>query len=197
MIDFKNLKITVVKGLKKYLGCPVIGNNQNAEPPPYPYVSFTITTPATANNGTYGEYNDGKARKPVNCIWSITAQSDDNTESVTLANKAREWLDYAGTVYLNDNNVVVQSVGNVGNRDNVLTAEYEYKNGFDCVFTVYDVVDLPDNGSLETVSFQEDANANLEDRLDGVETISYSGNQVQEDENELNELLKNRLNGEK
>lgn len=197
MIDFKNMKTTVVKGLSQYLGCKVVRNNQNAEPPPYPYVSFTITTPATANNGTYGEYDDGKARKPVNCIWSITAQSNDNTESVTLANKAREWLDYAGTVYLNDNDVVVQSVGNVGNRDNVLTAEYEYKNGFDCVFTVYDVVDLPDNGSLETVSFQEDTNAKLEDRLNGVETISYSGNQVHENENELNELLKNRLNGEK
>lgn len=141
MVDFENLRETVVTGLKKYLNCPVIRNNQSAEPPAYPYVSYTITTLMAENKGTYGEYEDGKARKPVTQTWSITAQSDDNTESITLANKAREWLDYVGTVYLNDNNVIVQSVTGVTNRDNVLTTDYEYKNGFDCVFWCCDEVD--------------------------------------------------------
>lgn len=197
MINYNNLRATVVKGLKKYLGCPVIRSNQTAEAPPYPYVSFTTTTLMTENRGTYGIYEDGVARKPVTSIWSFTALSDKHIESVTLANKAREWLDFVGTVYLKDNNVNVQSVGSVLNRDNILTAEYEYKNGFDAVFWLYDEVENVIAEPIETVAFGEDLNQSLEDRLDGVESYTYSGNQAQgEDENALNQLLEERLDGE-
>lgn len=193
MVNLENLRLTVAKGLKKYLNCPVIKNNQNAEPPPYPYVSYTITTPMTENKGTYGEYEDGKARKPVNTVMSITAQSDDDIESYTLANKAREWLDYVGKVYLNDNGVIVQSVTSVTNRDNVLTAEYEYKKGFDCFFWGYDEVSIPDNGVIETLEMGEDQNQRLKNRLDGIEGAFMYG-AFQED-SEANELLKERLEG--
>lgn len=151
MVDIELLRAVVAKGLKQYLGCPVIKSNQNAPPPEYPYCSYTVTTVATENNGTYGEWEDGVARKGVNTVWSITVQSDDSVESVTLANKAREWLDYAGTVYLNDNGVVVQAVTSVTNRDNVLTSEYEYRNGFDCFFWCYDTVEMPDVDTIGTV----------------------------------------------
>ena len=57
--------------------------------------------------------------------------------------KAREWLERVGNLYLNDNNIIVQSVGNVSNRDNVLTMEYEYKHGFDVVFWLFDTVANP------------------------------------------------------
>lgn len=138
LIDVDKLKQIVVSGLKKYLGCEVIRTNQNAEPPAYPYVSYTITTLASANNGTYEEYEDGTTRKQLTQTWSITAQSNKESEGVNLALKAREWLDYAGRVYLKDNGVIVQSVTNITNRDNILTVEYEYKNGFDVVFYLFD-----------------------------------------------------------
>ena len=41
-------------------------------------------------------------------------------------------------MYLRNNGVVAQSVTSVTNRDNILTVEYEYKNGFDVVFYLYD-----------------------------------------------------------
>lgn len=138
MIDVEKLKKVVASGLKEYLGCKVIRTNQNTEPPAYPYVSYTITTLASANNGTYEEYADGTTRKQLTQTWSITAQSNKESESVNLALKAREWLDYAGRVYLKDNGVIVQSVTNITNRDNILTVEYEYKNGFDVVFYLFD-----------------------------------------------------------
>lgn len=153
MIDYKNLRRTVKKGLEQYLGCPVIRKNQNAEIPSYPYVSYTIITPMSENNGTYGEYKDGTARKPVTQTWSITAQSDDNTESLALANKAREWLDYVGTSYLNENNVIVQTVTKVSNRDNVLTVDYEFKNGFDCSFWCLDEV-IRESEAVKSVTFE-------------------------------------------
>lgn len=156
MIDYENMRNIVVKGLKDYLQCPVIRTNQNEEPPKYPYVSYTITTLASENKGTYGEYSDGQDRKPITQTWSITAQSDKSGEDIDLIIKAREWLERVGSQYLNDNNIIVQSVGNVSNRDNVLTMEYEYKHGFDVVFWLFDTVANPNvvnNNYIEEVKF--------------------------------------------
>lgn len=179
MIDVDKLKQVVVSGLKEYLGCEVIRANQNAEPPAYPYVSYTITTLASANKGTYEEYADGTTRKQVTQTWSITAQSNSESESVKLALKAREWLDYSGRVYLKNNGVIVQSVTNITNRDNILTVEYEYKNGFDVVFYLFDetenninksgvidYVDLIFNGKSKPIISDEQEMAEIEKMID-------------------------------
>ena len=153
MIDYEGLYKTVAKGLKDYVGCPVIRSNQNEPLPSYPYISYTITIPKSEKQGTYGVYPDGKHRKQVTQTWSITANSEDNAESVILACKASEWLDHIGTTYLNDNNVYVQRVGGITNRDNLITTDFEYRNGFDVVFSLFDVVDNPIEqiGVIETV----------------------------------------------
>lgn len=154
MIDAEHLRSVVVKGLKEYVGIPVIRSNQNAEPPDYPYASYTITTPESANNGTYGVYSDGVDRLPVTQTWSITVQSDKYDESLTLASKAREWLQHTGALYLNDNDVIVQSVTNITNRDNVISVEYEYKHGFDCVFWLMNEVERQVE-EIETINIEE------------------------------------------
>ena len=178
MIDFENLKKVVAKGLKDYLGIPIIKADQNQKPPKYDYGTYKATTPIGDNNGTYGIYEDGKARKPFKSYWSFSFLSDKETNALELANKARTWLDYAGTTYLNDNNVIVESVGAVGNRDNILTAEYEYKKGFDVVFWLYDEIETPEIETIESVNF--DGNT-----IEPTPTID-----------ELNEELEKRLSGE-
>ena len=179
MIDYDGIRKAVVKGLKEYLGCPVVRANQNENMPEYPFIAYTITTLMSANNGTYGEYEDGTLRKSVTQTWSISALSDDSTKSVTLAVKAREWLDRVGKLYLTENNVIVQSIGGITNRDNFLTVEYEYKNGFDVVFWLFDEIngESIDEGRIETVGIGdmsvetpptvEELNEMLEKRLDG------------------------------
>ena len=54
---------------------------------------------------------------------------------------------------MKDNGVTVQSVTNVTNRDNILTVEYEYKNGFDVVFYLFDETEnnINKSGIVETV----------------------------------------------
>ena len=131
MINFEAVRKAVAKGLKTYLGAPVIRSNQAGKPPAYPYLSYTITTLMSENNGTWGEYEDGAARKPFTQVWSVTAQSDDYDEAVSLAAKAREWLDYAGRAELENAGIIVQSVTGIANRDNLITIEYEYRQGFD------------------------------------------------------------------
>lgn len=179
MFNYDEMRAVVVDGLSKYLNCPVIRLNQNEAPPAYPYIGYTVITPMSENKGTYGRYDDGKDRKAFTQTWSISALSDDNSESVTLANKAHEWLDHVGTVYLNDNKVIVQSVGNITNRDNVLTVEYEYKNGFDVVFWLFNVV--------ETTTAETGY----------IESVEVNGNDIEMplSDEELNDLLETRLTG--
>lgn len=154
MIDTDKIRQCVVTGLKNYLAVPVIRSNQNETPPQYPYLAYTITTLESENNGTYGEYEDGIDRNAVKQTWSISAVSADNSESVRLASKAKEWLERVGTVYLNDHDVICQKCTNITNRDNVLAVEYEYKNGFDAVFWDYSEVENPidETGAIVNVN---------------------------------------------
>ena len=176
MIDFDAIRLTLVKGLSEYLGVSIIRSNQTGDIPKYPYLSYTITTPMSQNNGSYGAYSDGSYRKPYTQTWSVTAVSDDYSECVALACKAHDWLEEVGTVYLTDNNVVVQSVGGISPRDNMLTVEYEYRNGFDMVLWLMNKI-VYDPEMIEAVTFDgknieppktvSELNEELERRLDG------------------------------
>lgn len=153
MIDFKQMRTTVASGLKEYLGgVTVIRGNQTAKAPAYPYVSYNLTTPADENNGTYQQHDDGIDRLRVRSIWSLSFLSNDYDESIILATKARDWFLHSGRVWLADHGITVQSATAVANRDNILTVEYERKNGFDVVFYMYDEVENPSksNGYIES-----------------------------------------------
>ena len=151
MYDFEKMKEITAGGLSDYLKIPVIQSNQNHKPPSYPYCSYTITTLASTKNGTYGKYDDDIDRKPFTQTWSVTVQSDKEEESFALTLKAHDWFEHVARIYLNDNNINVQSVGNITNRDNVLTIEYEYRNGFDVVFNLINEIESPDTEYIETV----------------------------------------------
>lgn len=181
MIDYDNIRRVVSKGLREYLKIPVIRSNQNESPPKYPFIGYNITSLANEYKGTYSEFEDGKARKPYVMTMSITSYSGDYTEAVYYANKAREWLDYVGTLYLNDNNVIVQSVGAISDRSNILTVEYEYSLGFDCYFWAYDETENPVLNANEYIETAE---------------VNNSKFSKENDYDKLNEMLEKRLDGE-
>lgn len=151
MIPYKELTTAIPKGLKEYLGVLVIRGNQTAPAPAYPYGTYNVTTIAGANHGTWQQHDDGKDRKLVRSIWSFSWLSDDWDESVELAIKAKEWFEHTGRTWLSEQGITVQSVTEVTNRDNMLTVEYERKNGFDVVLYVYDEVEnlVATNGYIE------------------------------------------------
>lgn len=153
MLDLNKMRTTVAQGLKEYLGVPVIRGNQTAKAPVYPYVTYNLTTPESANNGTYQQHEDGVDRLMVRSIWSLSFLSKDFDESILFATKVREWLLHTGRVWLSDNGITVQSATDITNRDNILTVEYERKNGFDVVFYVYDESENPlkTTGIIESV----------------------------------------------
>ena len=138
MIDLDKMQTTVASGLKAYLGVPVILGNQAAEAPSYPYGSYNVTTIAGENRGTYQQHDDGIDRLMVRSVWSLSFLAKSWGESVMLAIKAREWLTHSGRPWLSERGITVQSATDITNRDNMLTVEYERKNGFDVVFYVFD-----------------------------------------------------------
>lgn len=153
MINHKAIRETIAEGLAAYCGCKVIMANQTAEAPKRPYISFTITTAMVANNGTYGVHKDGTERKPVKQIWSFTVQSESSDEAQELANMAYDWFDNLGTEYLNERDVIVETLTNITNRDNLLTSMYEYRCGFDVTFTFMNVV-TPNRDVIETAEIK-------------------------------------------
>lgn len=141
MIDFERIRRIVVKSIKEYLQVPVIRTNQNAEPPQYPYIGYTVTTLMKTNNGTYGEFTEsinGESvktyRKEFQQVWSFSVLSDDDMQSKTLAFKLYDYLDKIGSLQLAEQGIVVQLIENITNRDNLLSIDYEYRNGFDVTF---------------------------------------------------------------
>lgn len=161
MIAYKEMRSTVATGLKDYLGVPVIRGNQISESPEYPFCSYNVTTIAGENNGTWQQHEDGIDRKMVRSIWSFTFLSADWEESVMLATKAREWFEHTGRMWLSERGITVQSTTEITNRDNILTVDYERKNGFDVFFYVFDEAENPSKstGYIESATVTREINS--------------------------------------
>lgn len=182
MIESRNNEVVIVNGLQKYLStgerpCQVVRQNQVAPIPAYPYVSYTVTSPVIARGGTYSVSRDGVQYKKMQQTWSFTVQSDDADEAMELGIMMYDFFAVSGVTLLADNGIVVDRVGNVTARDNLLTIEYEHRNGLDVTF-----------GLLSTVSPQDET----------IETVSFDDREIEKPPtaDELNELLEKRLDGE-
>lgn len=143
MIPYEKMRKDIAKGLSEHLGIKVIRANQTAEAPAYPYGTYNATTIAQENKGTWQKHADGIDRQLVRSVWSFSFLSKDHDESVALAIRAREWFDHVGRAWLSERGITVQSTTDINNRDNILTVEYERKNGFDAFFYVYNEVENP------------------------------------------------------
>ena len=143
-------KSLIINPLEKYLNCSVISANQHSPAPKYPYVSFTITAPIHINQGSYGTESDGIFYKPVRQTWSFTVQSDDEDECDKITLKLYHWFSLVGITYLSDNNISVERLEDISNRDNLITIQYEYRRGFDVRLVAMDEIEYIDE-TIETI----------------------------------------------
>lgn len=144
-MNIREVERVIVRGLEGYLSAEnrpfkLVLANLNTPIPKYPYGAYTPIQAVVENNGTYGVEEDGTRAKQYDSTFSFTFQSDDVDESVSLAIKAVRWFSAVGTVYLSDNGISVKNVSSVTNRDNLISIEYEYRNGFDVTLTLLDVI---------------------------------------------------------
>lgn len=155
MVDCAKIRDVVCKGIKEYCGLPIIRSGQNAPAPDYPYISYTVTTLMSENNGTYSIKND-KVYKEVTQTWSITIIADNYNTCIEKAMLVRNWLDFNGRMYLTDNDVVVQQITAITTRDNMLTVDYEFRCGFDVIFSCFDEIG-DDREYIETIETENDS----------------------------------------
>lgn len=164
MLDYRQTEIVIVENLKDYLQselrpCEVVRQNQVSKIPPYPYVSYTVIPLVSSMGGTYCEAEDGTLYRAIQQTWSFTTQSDDQEEAIELAYKIVDFFSAVGVTLLNDNGIVVIRVGGISNRDNLITIQYEYRNGLDVTFSLIYSIE-PSNqimrDKIETIKFKEE-----------------------------------------
>lgn len=164
MYNQKEIRDVIVNGLKAYLStpekpCEVIRANQTGKIPKYPYVAYTVTTPVENRAGTYSIAEDGTKYKSFMQIWSFTVNSDNYDECQNIVLKAFDWFSAAGLIYLNDNDVIVHQLGNINNRDNLITIQYEYRSGFDVHFGLLHTITMTEEelgGYIEKANLKEE-----------------------------------------
>lgn len=171
MIDYRNIEKIIIRGLEQYFGniAKIIMANQTAPAPKYPYISYTIITPIVATGGEYGFFNDGNYYKQMNQIWSFTVQSNNQTQCSNIAIMAYDYFNHHGITYLSDNNISVVRTTNITNRDNLLTAEYEYRQGFDVTFglmnqitpSVEEQLEIIEKGKITAIIDDEEKEINF------------------------------------
>lgn len=152
MIDYPVLRSAIVSRIKSALGIPVILGDQTGKLPPYPFVTYKMTSPylETSQHGTEGveDTEDGIKRtrkKHVEVVFSFTAHSKNSDEAYQKCYEIVEYFDFAGRDSLRESGIVVVGLSNVQSRDVFLTIDYERRVGLDVRFRVIDRSEMLDD----------------------------------------------------
>lgn len=150
MID-QDYESIIVNELSQYTECTVVLANQTAPMPPYPYISYTIITPVRAVGGTYCDQKSGVLYQPMEQTWSFTVQSDDSRLCRKKAMLLYDFFARAGRDKIGKNGIAVAGKTDLTSRDNLLTIQFEYRNGMDVTFRMMHTIPL-EEPTIESVS---------------------------------------------
>ncbi len=150
--------------LKEHLGIPIIRSSQLHKPPPYPYVTYTITSPRLPNRGSYGiipgsdDPNDELSRlyfKQIKFVVSFTVAALDQDAAYHYSALAYEWFELDGVAFLRDHNIGVVRLEPMTARDNALTIETEYRHGFDVRLSTIDFAQRDHEDFIQSIELKE------------------------------------------
>jgi len=153
VINITKIRNDIVAGLYSYMNIPVIFMQQNKPKPPYPFISYKITTPftndsqeilttekvASSNPNFDYDIQYTRSEQPQMTI-SITAYSKDIGESENKALEALGWFKFIGRDYLEGKGIVVVDTTAVQNRDTLIVDDYERRIGFDVILRVKSIL---------------------------------------------------------
>lgn len=155
MIEQKIINVIITEGLREATGCEIVKSNLAGTPiPSYPYISFTILNSDT-KKGTYSVGVSGRYIS-VKQNWSFTVQGKDDDEAFRIALLAKDWLEETGRRQLGDQDVIVESVGAITNRDTFLTVDYEYRKGFDVVLSLMNIIKEQEKEIIEQIEIKKE-----------------------------------------
>lgn len=143
MIDYATLRSAIVRPLSAALGIPVIMGDQTGEMPPYPFVTYKMTSPylEASVHGVEGVKGTAEGikrtqEKHVEVVFSFTVHAKSADEAYQKCYALIEHFDFSGRDTLRDAGIVVVEITNAQNRDVFLTIEYERRVGCDVRFRV-------------------------------------------------------------
>ena len=143
VIDYAAIRSAIVRPLSVALGIPVIMGDQTGKMPPYPFVTYKMTSPylETSVHGTEGVVDvEGGIRrtqeKQVEVVFSFTVHSRDADDAYQRCYALIEFFDFTGRDALRGAGITVVEITNAQNRDVFLTVEYERRVGCDVRFRV-------------------------------------------------------------
>lgn len=130
--DYTTVTSALIKAIKDGTGYPLIAENSAGDPPPYPYCSYTITSPKIDIERDY----EGAI---FELVVSLTWHGTSSVGVLNLAKKAESYLKSSqGRKALSDKGIVIVSTSGFTSRDNFISIDYERMAGFDVQLRVRD-----------------------------------------------------------
>ncbi len=141
LFDIPAIRNPIIKGAYQKLQCPLIRVDQTGDVPDYPYVTYTITSPRIAQSQHEIDVTTALGRtrtKTVEMVFSFTAYSEKEDETMDLCMKLVEHFDRTARDDLRDIGIVVVNIGSIDNRSVFLAEHYERRQGLDVRIRVID-----------------------------------------------------------
>lgn len=129
-------------------GKPLIESNSAGKQPPFPFCTYTITSPYISIT------QDVLEEEEFEMVVSFTWHGESGLDMLNLAAQTNKYLRSAAcSEYLTKHQIVVVQVSNSGKRDNFLTVDYERMAGFDVRFRVKDTYADGTKDTIEQINF--------------------------------------------
>jgi hypothetical protein len=129
MIDYGKVIEAITTVITTETGKPVVVQGSNQQTPPYPYCTYTVTSPFLKQ--THIEEGESLTQD-VEIVISLTWLSNDDVEAMALTQRTATILDHPVTRQkLSDSGLSVIRSEGFGNRDTFLTIDVERRYGFD------------------------------------------------------------------
>lgn len=130
--DYTVITSSLIKAVLTLTSYPCIEANSTGEQPPYPFSTFTITSPKITI-----QHDDNNA--PFELTVSLTWHDTSSLSVLNLAKKCESFFkSTVGRTMFAEKNVVIVDVMDFDRRDNFISIEYERSAGFDILMRVQD-----------------------------------------------------------
>jgi len=129
MLDYEDIISKVNYELRQILPYPIVEQASTQKQPPYPYGTYTVTSPYL-NPKTYR--SGDTLIEEVEIVVSYTWLSVDSFECLNFAQRSSTLLkSIAIKQRLTDGGITVVRIDGFGSRDNFMSIEVERRVGFD------------------------------------------------------------------
>ncbi|MFF5994279.1 hypothetical protein AAGS61_05930 [Lysinibacillus sp. KU-BSD001] len=140
--------MNLIKAIRRQLATDcnltIIRADQTGDIPALPYVTYKVISDRKGRgreNITHEDLSDTLVEtrtqeRNATISFNIYGTSHDNAYEV--AKKLRKWFEFRGSFYLDEIDVAIVSVSDVGNRTTFLVDSYDEKWGFDVIIRYMD-----------------------------------------------------------